>query len=113
MSKIRILTKRTFIWVLRVLAVLLGFFIFWPVYSSLALVSWTKIVSIGASELSFTTVGTTTLGDTVRYVYLVPASASITIFGFPFGFDTGLLAILVFFALLSFTWWVLYGGGSV
>ena len=103
--------RKVLIWALKILSLLLGFLIFWPIGSSIALVNWTKIVTFNGSEDSFNTVRTVTFGDTIRYVYLTgpPAkSTGFTIWGYPFGFDTGLLLFLICWAVIAFTWWTLY-----
>jgi hypothetical protein len=98
------LTRKAFILVLRVLVVLLGFLIFWPVANAIAVVSWTKIVSLNASELSFATIQMMGLGETINYVYMgstpTPYSGPSDIWLY---FAGGLI-------LLGFSWYYLQMG---
>ena len=88
------------VWTLRVVSVLLGFLLFWPLGSSLAGISWTKIVSMGGSELSSATIRTITLGDTIRYVYMAGTT--------PYTGPSDLwLYIILAVGFLVFCWWFL------
>ena len=74
-----------------------------PVGKAAAAVSWTKIVSLNASELSFATIQMTGLGETINYVYMgsspTPYSGPDNIWLY---FAGGLI-------LLGFSWWYLQG----
>ena len=74
-----------------------------PVGRVMEAVSWTKIVSLNASELSFATIQMMGLGETINYVYMgstpKPYSGPSDIWLY---FAGGLI-------LLGFSWWYLQG----
>lgn len=76
-----------------------------PVGRVAAAVSWTKVVSMGASELSFATVQQIGLGGTINYVYMGSSPSPYS------GPDNIWLYMAGGLILIAFSWWFLQAGG--
>lgn len=76
-----------------------------PVGRVASAVSWTKIVSLNASELSFATIQMSGLGETINYVYM---GSSPTPYSGP---DNIWLYMAGGLILIAFSWWFLQAGG--